>query len=182
MEAPVRRRRIGGFTLFEVMISTVVLAVLLDAVVNGAIAIAKSATFGDKRARLTSKVALAIDKMSAEISMSGTGVDPTTGVPFMTVGGVENDETLTFRRVVDFGIVNGELEPIWSTEIVYELNNFTVTRTQDGATTVIVSGATQLGFEISPTGRVLLTLAATSDPDGVAPDTVVQEIPIPTSF
>jgi len=164
------------------MVSTVVLAILLDALINGAIAITKGATFGDKRARLASKVAMAIDKITAEINMSSTGSDPTTGLPYMTVTGVTNDQQLTFRRVVDFGSNGGELQPIWSTDIVYALTNGAVTRTQDGVTTIICSGATQLNFELQPTGRVLLTLAATCDPDRVAPDTLIQEIPVPTSF
>jgi prepilin-type N-terminal cleavage/methylation domain-containing protein len=176
------RRKRRGFTIVELMVSTVVLAILLDALINGAIAITKGATFGDKRARLASKVAMAIDKMTAEINMSSTGTDPTSGTPYMTVGGAGTDMTLTFKRVVDFGSNGGELQPIWSTDIVYAIANGTVTRTQDGVTTIICSGATQLQFEIEPTGRVLLTLAATCDPDRVAPDTLIQEIPVPTSF
>jgi prepilin-type N-terminal cleavage/methylation domain-containing protein len=177
------RKGRAGFTLVELMISTVVLAILLDAVINGALMITKGATFGDKRARLASKVAMAVDRMTAEISMSSaTGTDPATGQPYMAVTGVENAEILTFRRVVDFGNNGAELTPIWSTAIVYEIQNGAITRTQDGLTTVICSGATQLGFELQPTGRVLLTVAATCDPDRVAPDTLIQEVPVPTSF
>jgi prepilin-type N-terminal cleavage/methylation domain-containing protein len=177
------RRGRAGFTLLEMMISTVVLAILLDAVLNGALMIAKGATFGDKRARLAAKVAHALDRMSAEINLSSTDIDTATGLPYMSVAGVENDETLTFKRVVGFGINAGELQPIWSTDIVYELDdNGAVTRTQDGVTTIVCSGATQLGFEIESTGRVLVLLAATADPDRVAPDTLMQEVPIPTSF
>ena len=44
-----RKRSRAGFTILEMMISTVVLAVLLDAVINGAIMIVRGATFGDKR-------------------------------------------------------------------------------------------------------------------------------------
>src|SRR5262245_50920146 len=157
---PKGRRSRAGFTLVELMVSTVVLAILLDALINGAIAITKGATFGDKRARLASKVAMAIDKMTAEINMSSTNTDPVTGLPYMTATGNPNDMTLTFRRVVDFGSNGGELQPIWSTDIAYSLINGAVSRTQDGVTTIICSGATQLNFEIEPTGRVLLTLAA----------------------
>ena len=177
------RRSSAGFTILEMMISTAVLAVLLDAVINGAIMIVKGATFGDKRARLASKVAQAVDKMAAEINMSSVDVDPNSGLPYMAVTGVENDEILTFRRVVGFGDNGAELQPIWSTDIVYEIDdNGALTRTQDGVTSIICSGATQLGFEISANGRVVLSLAATCDPDRVAPDTLIQEVPIPTSF
>ncbi|MBM4014944.1 MAG: prepilin-type N-terminal cleavage/methylation domain-containing protein [Planctomycetes bacterium] len=47
---------------------------------------------------------------------------------------------------------------------------------------LLMAGATQLEFEIGTNGRVVITLAATGARDGVAPDTVVQQLSIPTSF
>lgn len=172
----------GGFTLVELMVSTVVFAILLEAVLGGSLALTKSARFGDKRNRLTQKVSIALEKMSAEINLSSTDVDPLTNVPYMTTGGVEYDMTLTFKRVVALGTNGDELEPIWSSDITYAMDAGQVTRTQDGVTTNIVSGATQLDFTIEASGRVLVTLAATADPDGVAPDTLVQSHSVPTSF
>ena len=171
-----------GFTLVELMVSTAVLAVLLEALVGGSLAMTRSAQFGDKRNRLAQKVSLALDKMSAELNLSSTDIDAVTGAPYMTSGGVEYDMTLTFKRVVSFGDSAGELAPIWSSDITYALDKGQVTRTQDGVTTTIVSGATQLDFEIEASGRVVITLAATADPDGVAPDTLVETMSVPTSF
>lgn len=178
--ATLRRQR--GFTLIELMISVIVLAVLMEAVLNGAIAMTRSTQFGEKRARMASKVHRALDVIQAELLQSSTDVDPVTGAPYVAIGGVAPNETITFRRVVGFGNNGAELVPIWSTAITYAVANAQLTRTQDGATALIMSGATQLEFDLQANGRIVATLAATGARDGVAPDTVVQQISVPTSF
>jgi hypothetical protein len=123
-----------------------------------------------------------LDAMQAEILQSSTDVDPVTSAPWLVVGGTAPQETLTFRRVVDFGSNGAELQPIWSTDITYAIANAQLVRTQDGATSMVMAGATQLEFDVAANGRVSITLAATGARDGVAPDTVVQQVAVPTSF
>ncbi len=176
------RRRERGTTLLEMMISVVVLAVLMEAVLNGAVAMTRSTQFGDKRSRMAAKVQRSLDVIQAELVQSSTDVDPVTFAPYMTVGGAPPFETLTFRRVVGFGSNGAELQPIWSTDITYSIANALLQRVQDGNTSMIMAGATQLEFEIGANGRIVVTLAATGARDGVAPDTVVQELAVPTSF
>ncbi len=172
----------AGFTLLEMAVSVAVLAVLLETLLNGAISMTRSTQFGEKRSRMMAKVQRALDHLHAELLQTSTDVDPVTGAPYVTVGGSAPMETLTFRRVVNYGNNGAELEPIWSTPITYAVAGAQLTRTQDGVSTLLMAGATQLEFDLQSNGRITVTLAATGAQDGVAPDTVVQQVSIPTSF
>ena len=108
---------------------------------------------------------MVLDRMVDELRLASTGVDPFTGAAYSEVQGAPGNPALRFRRVVDFGDSGGELGLIWSTPITYQVNNGTLTRSQDAQQRVLMSGISDHEFEIDELGRIRVALT-TDVPNG----------------
>jgi len=181
--AAARRRRSGGFTLVEMMISTVVLAILLESLMHGVLFMTESTTQGTRHNRLVSQMQMTMDKMRAELNLTSCDFDPATGLPYLTVTGAADDQTITFKRVVNYQSNGVSMTPVWSTNVVYQRQGTDLVRTQDGVTSILLHGVTQLNFTAEPTGRIVIQIGMVAPAsDGVAAQTIFQQFVVATAY
>jgi type II secretory pathway pseudopilin PulG len=162
-----RRPRSSGFTLLEATVSVTILAVVLQASVSATLVMSRSADFGGAELEQSTRARDALRGLAVELRTSSREVDA-SGTPYMAVAGTEGSETLTFRRVADFGSNGSEVVPRWSTPITIALQGGQLVRTQGGTTVVLANGVETLDFEIDAIGRVdaRVGIARTSKADG----------------
>jgi hypothetical protein len=154
-----RARRRGpapGFTVLETVISVVVIVVVLQAITSSTMLLSRGSSFGREKSRVMARAELAMEKLGNELRLSSRADNPLTGEPMLEVLGEEGSEQIRFRRVVDFGDNGSELLPIWSSPIVYAVEDEVLLRTQDDRREVIVRGIESLDFDLDLVGRVLV--------------------------
>ena len=175
------RRGQAGFTLLESAIAMVLTAILLQVVVSSTLVINQSTHLGNKRVTLLTKADSGIRRLYYELLRSSLNPDPETGLPRLAIEGVDGNRTVTFQRVVDFAAQSGEVVPVWSTPIVYEMVGGNIQRRQDGNTTIVLRNTTTLDFMIE-VNRVRLRLGIQAEDDKTAGLNVVREMVVSPAF
>jgi type II secretory pathway component PulJ len=168
----------GGFTLLEAVISVSLIVVVLQVMAGISLLVSRSGRFGKKQAHVLAQCQHVLQRISNEVRTSSVDTDPVTGQPYLSITGLEGDREMTFRRVVSFGDNGGELVPVWSSEILYRLEETDLVREQDGDRTVLLRNVEWLGFEVDGMGRVAVQLVNQSIGGETSSATASQEIKI----
>ena len=153
------RHRQRGISLLEAVIFAVVLTMILQAMTSSTIMVSQASSAGRAQTTAMAQGEIAVDRMIAELRMTSTGADPKTGLPIISLADNGNGAELTFRRVVNFGQNSaGQLELIWSTPILYRVQDGTMLRNQDGQDRVILRNVANHNFVLDEIGRVMVTV------------------------
>src|SRR5688572_23334333 len=108
--APRSGKREGGFTLIEIMISTIVLSILIIGIYTALAASQSMYATGVTRQTIQDRVRIALNNISLELRQASAGLG--AGISFGTAG-TGGDETITFCMCTGFtaGV------PTWSVPI-----------------------------------------------------------------
>ena len=148
-----RSRLAAGFTLLEVMVSIVILAMVLQASASATMVMTRSSDYGNAEVEQQARARAALRHLAVELRTSSSDADE-LGTPYMSVAGAGGQESLNFRRVADFGTNGAEVVPRWSTPIALTLEGNQLIRTQDSVSRVVANGVESLDFDIDVLGRV----------------------------
>lgn len=143
----------GGFTLLEAAVSSAILALVMQTAVSATLVMTRSGEFGMSEIERGAKAQQSLQRVVNELRNSSRDTD-VLGNPYMEVSGEEGSETMTFRRVAEFGENGAEIVPIWSSEIELFRDGNQLVRRQDGVTTPIVNNVESLDFTVDSLGRV----------------------------
>jgi len=143
----------GGFTLLEAAVSITILAIVMQTSISATLVMSKSGQLGMTSIEQEARVQLTLRMVAAELRASSTGLD-SAGTPYLAIAGEQGHETLTFRRVAQFGTYGVEVVPMWTTPIELRIEQGHLIRRQDEADTVLVNFAESLDFTIDANGRV----------------------------
>jgi len=143
----------GGFTLLEAVVSVTILAVVLQTSISATLVMSKSGQYGMTSIEQEARSTLSLRGIAAELRSSSIGSD-SLNQPYIAIAGEPGKQTLTFRRVAQFGSYGVEVVPMWSTPIEVRIEKGQLLRRQDEVDTVLANFAETLDFSIDVNGRV----------------------------
>lgn len=156
----------GGFTLLEAVVSITILAVVMQTSISATLVMSKSGQFGMTSIEQEARARMSLKLVAAELRSSSTGSD-SLNEPYITVAGEPGKQTLTYRRVAQFGSYGVEVVPMWTTPIEVRIEKGQLIRRQDEIDTVIANFAETFDVSIDQNGRVDVQLGSARPSHGV---------------
>ena len=137
-----------GMTLVEMTIASVLLVAVVMMTYTTTVVVTKYNQRNDAQLRQESSYRRVLEKLRGELRDTTAQRDPKTNLPRFSISQVDGRDQLSFQKLVGATTVNGELTPLWSTNIVISYDaTGTVYRTQDGQSVPIASGIKRLEFK-----------------------------------
>jgi len=136
-----------GMTLVEMIIASVLFVAVVMMTYTTTIVVTKYNQRNDAQLRQETSYRRVLEKLRAELVDATTEKDPKTNLPRFSISQVNGRDQLSFQKLIGATTVNGELTPLWSTNIAISSDaKGNVVRTQDGEGVTIASGIKELRF------------------------------------
>lgn len=136
-----------GMTLVEMMIASVLLVAVVMMTYTTTVVVTQYNQRNDAQLEQETSYRRVLEKVRAELLDTTTERDPKTNLPRYSISQVDGRDQLSFQKLVGATTVNGELTPLWSSNIVISYDaDGNVARSQDGESVTIASGIKELRF------------------------------------